>query len=374
MHFKKIIGYLHLWLGLLFGSIVFVISITGCLYAFKTEIENLTQPYRFVPQERKSILLPSVLKQIAQDAMPDKFPHSVQYEGGNRAAFVSFYNEKPSYYYQVYLNPYNGAVLKVKDVKKDFFGFVLEGHFYLWLPHEIGQPVVATATLAFVLMLLSGIILWWPKNKNAAKQRFWFKWKENLKWKRKNYDLHNVLGFYACWIAIFLALTGLVWGFQWFSDAVYWTASGGKERIPYQEVFSDTAKNAPSATAAVDRVFKKLRTENPGAEVMEIHFPEERKSAIAASTNQDAGTYWQTDYRYCDQFTLREIPVKHVWGRIQNASFADKVARMNYDIHVGAIFGLAGKCLVFLASLVCASLPITGFCIWWGRRKKYPKR
>jgi uncharacterized iron-regulated membrane protein len=43
---------------------------------------------------------------------------------------------------------------------------------------------------------------------------------------------------------------------------------------------------------------------------------------------------------------------------------------MNYDIHVGAVLGLTGKFIAFFASLICASLPITGFYIWWGKRKK----
>jgi uncharacterized iron-regulated membrane protein len=46
---------------------------------------------------------------------------------------------------------------------------------------------------------------------------------------------------------------------------------------------------------------------------------------------------------------------------------------MNYDIHTGAILGLPGKILMFFASLICATLPVTGFVIWWGRRKKSPK-
>ena len=45
---------------------------------------------------------------------------------------------------------------------------------------------------------------------------------------------------------------------------------------------------------------------------------------------------------------------------------------MNYDIHVGAIGGLAGKIIAFLASLICASLPVTGFYIWWNKKKKRP--
>jgi uncharacterized iron-regulated membrane protein len=46
----------------------------------------------------------------------------------------------------------------------------------------------------------------------------------------------------------------------------------------------------------------------------------------------------------------------------------EHLVESNYDIHVGAILGLPGKILAFLASLICASLPVTGFMIWWGRR------
>jgi uncharacterized iron-regulated membrane protein len=32
-------------------------------------------------------------------------------------------------------------------------------------------------------MLITGIVLWWPKNKAARKQRFSFKWKNIKSWK-----------------------------------------------------------------------------------------------------------------------------------------------------------------------------------------------
>ena len=42
---------------------------------------------------------------------------------------------------------------------------------------------------------------------------------------------------------------------------------------------------------------------------------------------------------------------------------------LNYDIHIGAVLGLTGKIIAFLISLICASLPITGFLVWWNKRK-----
>jgi uncharacterized iron-regulated membrane protein len=61
--------------------------------------------------------------------------------------------------------------------------------------------------------------------------------------------------------------------------------------------------------------------------------------------------------------------VKHYWGKLKEASFAEKLLRMNYDIHIGAILGISGKIFAFLISLLIASLPVTGFLIYLGRKK-----
>jgi uncharacterized iron-regulated membrane protein len=63
------------------------------------------------------------------------------------------------------------------------------------LKQEWGTYVVGIPVIIFLIMLITGIVLWWPKNKAARKQRFRFQWKDTTQWKRKNYDLHNILGF-----------------------------------------------------------------------------------------------------------------------------------------------------------------------------------
>lgn len=369
-NFKYWIGRLHLWLGLASGLLVCFLGITGCILAFEREIENATQPYRFAAVQNKPVLPPSKLRKIANNQYPGKEPHSINYEEG-KAAMAVYYGYEPSYYLIVFMNPYTGEVLKAKDMNQDFFRIVVDGHYYLWLPPKIGQPIVATGTLIFLFLLISGIVLWWPKNKAAAKQRFSVKW--NAKWRRVNYDMHNVLGFYMSWVIIFIAITGLVWGFQWFAHSVYWVTSGGKSQVQFTESVSDTTKthlkdkNAPAVDVLWARTNDTLRNFKGS---MDVHFPENNKAAIEIALNPDTYTYWQADYRFYDQYTLKEIPVKHVYGRLANASTADKIARMNYDIHVGAIAGLAGKVAAFFGSLICASMPVTGFIIWWGRRKK----
>ncbi|WEK35017.1 MAG: PepSY-associated TM helix domain-containing protein [Candidatus Pseudobacter hemicellulosilyticus] len=368
MWIRKIIGKLHLWLGLISGFIVLMLAVTGCIYAFQQEIQDATQPYRHVAAQSSPFLPPSRLHHIADSANPHKHVHAIRYAGPESAAQAIYY-EYLNYYDIVFLNPYTGEVLKVKDMEKGFFPFILEGHFYLWLPHSVGQPVVAVATLIFFVMVISGIILWWPRNKAGARQRFTIKW--NARWRRRNYDLHNVLGFYVSWIGLIFAVTGLVWGFQWFSKTAYWVSSGGKQQVEFYDPGSDTtAVLAQLAAPAPDLIWEKMKKEYPDAGSLEVHIPEGPGGSIEVGANPSTTSYWKADYRYFDQYTLKELPVKHTWGRVDQANGGDLFMRMNYDIHTGAIWGLPGKILAFCGSLLIGSLPITGFLIWLGRKKK----
>lgn len=372
MNFKKAVRKIHLWLGLATGIIVFIISITGCLYAFQMEISDIVEDYRFVEVQDKPFILPSELKAIGQNVLPNKHIHAIQFKGKNETAEVIFYNLEPFYYDICHINPYTGEVIRTVDEFSGFFRFILDGHFYLWLPHELGQTVIATSTLIFILIIISGFILWFPKNKSAAKQRFWFRWKKGTKWKRKNYDLHNITGFYVLSIALIFAVTGLVWGFPWFAYG-YYTVIGGEKSLIYEEPKSEVEVNLDSTANPLDKVWLRMQEEYPSAQSIEVHPQEDKNSPIAANANLGEGTYWKTEYRYFDAYSLEEIEVNNIYGKLKNASISDKLMRMNYDIHTGAIIGLPGKIFAFLISLLVASLPITGFIVWLGRKNKKKK-
>lgn len=370
MKFRKAIGKLHLLLGLSSGLVVCFLGITGCILAFQSEIESLTRPWQYVETVTADRLPPSAFYNIAVSSLPGKIPHSVTYGLSHKAAVITYFQDSPSYYYRVYAHPATGKVLKVQNMNDDFFRIVVNGHFYLWLPPAIGKPIVASATLIFVVLLVSGFVLWWPRNKAAGRQRFSIKWRVGIK--RLNYDLHSVLGFYVSWVAIFIAITGLVWGFQWVSSSVYWLTSGGKTARPYHDVVSQRHNCAHlSRWQVIDSVWRMTCIQyGSTAKTIEVHYPPNDSASIAIAANPEKSTYWKTDYRYFDQYCAKEIEVDHQFGRLANAALADRIARMNYDIHVGAIFGLPGKLIAFFASLLTASLPVTGFLIWRGRRRK----
>ncbi len=366
--FKKTIRKIHLWLGLITGLLVFIIAITGSIYTFQEELQNLTQPYRFIPNKSAQVLLPDSVIKIAKNVLPDKTLHSVKYFNDNHSIEGIFYHRNPDYYYRIYVHPNSGKVLHIQNLDEGFFPFILKGHMYLWLPENIGRIVVLVTTLIFFLMVILGLILWWPKDFKIAKTRMWFKWTNASTFKRKNWDLHAIIGFYACVFALLFIITGLVWVMPKFAE-VYHSLLGGEKSMVYSEPKSILEKTELSPNI-LNNIFLHYQKQAHTFYNIELHPAETDSSSILVVTNPSSETYWKSNYTFHNQYTAAVIPVKHIWGSFKDAHMADKILRMNYDIHVGALLGFTGKVIVCVTSLLIASLPVTGLFIWLGRRSK----
>lgn len=366
MSLKKWFGKIHLWLGLGTGLVIFIVAITGALWTFESEISDWLYDYRKVTPHSTPYLLPSQLKTFATNHFKGFPIQGIDYSGKDRAVILSSWGTKngEEYHIHAYLNPYTGEVLHIES-GHSFFDIIIELHVNLMLG-EIGGHIVDFATLFFVVLLITGIILWWPKNKAAAQQRFWFKWKEGLKWKRKNYDLHNILGFYSSFVIIFVAITGLAWGFEWVNKGIYYAATLGAPYKDWSEPKSPSDSTKVALASVEDRVLRQTITAyaQPYASIS-IYTPDTRAGAIAAYIYPSKNVYHNGSSYYYDQRTGKPILEEH-FAQMNNG---EKARSMYYDIHVGKILGLTGQLLVFFASLITASLPITGFYIWWGRRR-----
>lgn len=369
--FRKAVGVVHLWLGLVSGLVVFVVSVTGCLYVFETEIQSLyNHSYTRVTAQNRSPLPVSELARRGENALTQELGRVLKadyktvnlYPDPTKAAYFYSYTEKPSSQYYVYLNPYTGAVLKIRDMDRDIFTIILDLHMNLLLPYEIGHQIVGALVLVFVVSLLSGLVLWWPRNRAALKQRFTVKW--SARWRRVNYDTHNVFGFYALFPALLIALTGLVFSYDWFEQGVYFLFTGRTDVPAYTE---PNSRLRPALTNNVlDSSVAQTIARYPAAAYYSVGLPVADTSSIAISAYPSEKTYYDGTFLFFDQYSgtllKEESPATQNLGQ--------KARSMNYDIHIGKILGLPGQLLAFFASLVCASLPVTGFLIWRGRRKK----
>ncbi len=377
MSLRKWIGTLHLWLGLSSGIIVFILGITGCLYVFIEEIEPLVYKDKLFIRPMDQPKKPATeIWQAAQQAIgeehrltggrfpniPDQTCKFTVYKG-KEGGF--WYWQGIEFYRSVYVNPYTAEVVKVEDPSFEFFEVVVSLHWSLLLVNDIGQPIVGVATIVFVFMIISGLILWWPKSRQAARQRFWFRWKKTTQWKRRNYDLHNIPGFYVFLVALIFGLTGLVWAFDWFDESVQWIANGGQPHEHEEQARSDIRYAA--TRASVDQLFEAVQQEYPGAESYFVSVPQDSTGTINIFV-RNKGRFDYRSNRY-DQYTGRLLESE----TFDDENAGHQLRAMNYDIHTGAIAGLPGKILAFTGSLICASLPVTGFFIWRGRKKKKRK-
>jgi uncharacterized iron-regulated membrane protein len=143
----------------------------------------------------------------------------------------------------------------------------------------------------------------------------------------------------------------------------------------FKPPLSDTTLTGKTfSLAGVDSIWNMHNTQYHAEASLFYILPSEKKSALLELVNPTPEAGYKRDFRYYDQYTLKDITEKSGRTPYAQATVADKIRRMNVDIHMGMIGGIWTKILAFLASLIAASLPVTGFIIWWGKRNKKTKK
>ncbi|HMO61079.1 MAG TPA: PepSY-associated TM helix domain-containing protein [Ferruginibacter sp.] len=354
---KKISGKLHLWLGLASSLVVFIVSITGCLFVFEKEIRDFTQKeIRFVtPVTGASFVALDKVEQHIKAAYPAATIKQLRlYSEPNRAWQVHFDKDEA-----VAINPYTGSIIK-KYSRHDWLHTVEKLHTSLLLG-ETGKWIIRINVLIFLVLLISGIILWWPGNKARRKQSFKVKWDASAK--RVNYDFHNVFGFYSSVILLLIVLTGMYMSFDWMKQATYAVTGSAYVKPKPPKIDADDLNDAILQPAVAYAIAAK---HYPGATEVHINYPQKPGDVLKIKMHYPSSTYKKTNELHFNPNT-GNIMQANLYA---NYSAGDKVKHSNRDLHTGAFFGLFGKILAFLASLVAASMPVTGFAIWWGRNKK----
>ncbi len=383
--FRKVSEWLHLWLGLGSGVIVFVVCLTGALWVFRYEVWYFTEKsYQRVEPRSTPRLAPSVLASKSRKYLATKVDSAVTltaityYGRRDRSASCTFSlpGKKSA---MIYLDPYTGAILKDKrepSAAEKFFIFVRAGHRFFWLPQKIGSPVVGSACLVFLVIMITGLIWWYPAKwtKKTREKSFKIKW--NARWKRLNIDLHNVLGFYSLLFVMVLTISGIVFTFDWFEHSVY-RALTWKEKKEDTSPLSDTTGKATQFRQPEDILWRRTLEQYGrtfGRIVLEPSVKPEDPYEVAVFFG-DGTIIYNSKIRYYDQKTLRELKGTSLRATsYATLSTGEKVFRMNFDIHTGQILGLPTKILAFLACIIGASLPVTGVIIWynrkWGKKKR----
>ncbi|ATN07087.1 peptidase [Chryseobacterium indologenes] len=385
---KKWSAKLHLWFGLSVGIIIFIISLSGTLYIFKDEVQNsLRKDAIYVKQNEVNSkpLSINLLREKVSLELNEQYPISsveISLDKNKSYRFLYYEKSKKGWNYfqqvlinkQVYVNQYTGEILAVYNEKYDVFNILKYIHWGLLFNSEWGPYITGIPTVLFIIMLITGIILWWPKNKNARKGRFWFNWENVKNWKRKNYDLHNILGFYASFIALIMCVTGIYFAYPYVKNTFNLALSGSWELPKDKEI-----KSLDSLVVRKDAVFDiaAMQAEKLYSGSSSFRITLNGKNKKGKELKNLPVTVYGKDGRFSERNLLTFDKYS---GKLLNnkphhkLNTAEKYSNANYDIHTGSYFGLFGKIIWFIAGLICTSLPVTGFLVWWGKRKKQGKK
>ena len=222
---KKIFSKIHLWLSVPFGLLITLICFSGAMLVFENEVnEWFRRDLYYVETVKESPLPMDKLLEKVATTLPDSVSVtgvSISSDPG-RAYQVSLSKPRRA---SLYVDQYTGEV-KGKSERSGFFMFMFRMH--RWLLDSMnpgnegifwGKMIVGVSTLLLVFVLISGIVIWWPRTRKALKNSL--KITATKGWRRFWYDLHVAGGMYALIFLLAMALTGLTWSFPWYRTAFY---------------------------------------------------------------------------------------------------------------------------------------------------------
>ena len=401
---KKIFRKIHLWLSVPFGLIITLVCFSGAMLVFENEVNEWFRRDLYYVETVKESPLPmdKVLEKVAM-TLPDSVSVtgvSISSDPG-RAYQVSLSKTRRA---SLYVDQYTGEV-KGKSERSGFFMFMFRMH--RWLLDSMnsgnegifwGKMIVGVSTLLLVFVLISGIVIWWPRTRKALKNSL--KITATKGWRRFWYDLHVAGGMYALIFLLAMALTGLTWSFPWYRTAFYKVFGVEVQQRAAQghEQKSDAQKRDTKLAAHRE----KKREGNEVRKGERSRRPENNHSDMYSVTSPFV--YWQEIYDKLGrqnpeykQISISSGTASVSFNRFGNQRASDrysfntdngeftetslyqhqdksgKIRGWIYSVHVGNWGGMFTRILTFIAALLGSALPLTGYYLWIKRLIKVRK-
>ncbi len=367
---RKFIRQVHLWLGLFSGLVVCLLCLSGAMFVFAEEfMHSYNKDYLSVDIEGERMTVDSLVAKYKSTYPDEQYFWINTYNDPTRSfdvvsGIMQEGSETPILKL-TFIDPYSGEIIGEDSTSINFFFLVAHFHSELLLG-EIGLWIIRVASLIFLAQLILGLVLWWPRSKNEAKSAFKPKYPASTK--RMNHDFHRVYGFYACWILLISVTTGLTMSFEWVEKPVVAVFGGTPELVGENPPMADNQEGTAfkSLQFMFDR-FEEAYPKNHKLTFMAIQ-PEAPTSQFVLIDRADRFLHLYGDNQILDRYTgtLLDKPLVPEFEENQD------ILEANLDIHMGTIGGWPTQILAMLVGLFGVSLPITGFFIWWNRRKKKP--
>lgn len=361
---KKTLFQLHWFFGITAGLVLALMGVTGAAYSFQDEILRALNPSVLSVQKREAGVLPPAELVRKLEAAEGKTVAMlwVESDSGN-AGRVSFTPPPGERRGQMrYFDPYTGDYLG-DAVGQDLFGFILQLHRFLAIG-DTGRNITGACTLILLFFCLSGLYLRWPRQ--VKSWRVWL----TLDWRKKgrsfNWDLHSVFGTWCLLFYLLAALTGLYWSYDWYNRGVTKLLSDAPQNERMRK--RGPAPTGPAPVANYDAIWSSIYS-NAGPDLSAYNI---RMPAVAG---QPATVYYLLTSSPHDR-ALNQINLDPATGEVKSHErYASKSLKAQlltsvYALHTGSYFGLVGRIVLTVSSLLMPLFFITGWLLYLDRRRK----
>ena len=347
---RKILFNLHLYVALIAAVFVLILGLTGAIMAFEPELDHVLHPALsyVTPGDRRLTLVE------LGDAVAKAFP-------GERAAGFSVSNSPGisagvfTRRGQVMVNPYTGAVLGVRPPGPDFLTNVHQLHLRLLIRNkgDTGKEIVSWAGVAMLILLTSGLYLWWPLKRVSVGA-----WKPGRRWW---FDLHNGSGIFSLVFLLVLSATGVMIGFEESTvPMLYRMTSSAPAKPP------NIPPPAPGAKQiSPDQAMEIASRALPGTFPFQINVPGPKGAYQIRSRFPEDLTPGGRSRVVVDAYTG---DVLFAEGS-RTAPAGARLVILNRALHTGDVFGIPSKTLMSLACLMAVVQVISGVTMWWKRTR-----
>lgn len=403
---KKALRKIHLWLSVPTGIIITLVCFSGAMLVFEKEITEAIKPELYFVKEAKGEPIPmQELMEKVEETLPDSVSISgvTVFADSTRTYQVSLTKPRRA---SIYVNQYTGEVTG-RSERLPFFDTMF--HMHRWLlgsSSGVGKLLTGICTLLLVFILVTGILMWLTNRNKPLKASLAIHVTKG--WGRFWHDLHVAGGIYATIFLLAMALTGLTWSFSWYRTGFY--ACFGVESSEKGGAHGGSASNEGQRGGDTIRSGERQQGEgrNGGGEGHGYHGGGEGRGYHGGGEGHgyhdggDFGFHRRSPYRHWDD-VLNEVALKNPGyqqitlkaeaaevvpeGRLslratdkysynrRSGEITDvklyssegkdtKVRSGVYMVHTGSWGGFITRILNFLAALIGATLPLTGYWLW----------
>ncbi|MEK4403997.1 PepSY domain-containing protein [Sporosarcina sp. FSL K6-6792] len=378
----RIVWRWHLYAGIIFAPFLFILAVTGSIYLFKPQIEQIIYQdyYEVTPQVEKISASAQIeeVKNLYPDAIIKKYRPG---ENTMRSSEISITATNDSL--TIFIDPYTGEFIGELINKDKIMSKIEELHGELMVG-TLGDRIVELAACWAVVLIVSGLYLWFPKKNQRLSGVLYPRINKGKKILRR--DLHAVPAFWVTAGMLFLIMTGLPWSGFWgsnFQSIATNTGAGYPPSIwsgdaPTSIIKTKDIAEVPWAAENLDVPLSKIQgyIPLPIDDVVAIANRQGLHPSYTIFIPQDTeGVYTLSAYppKAQDEVTMH---IDQYSGAVlanysyQNYGLVGKFVAWGITLHKGTQYGFINQLISLLICLGIILVTVSGFYLWWKRKPK----